>query len=154
MSEEFTPRTVEAGRPIEESRAISKGERPDVPGLPGASKEAPIEEKPLALLEKPHLIEVMGLEDLYEKDINYTKRKVEVIDTWLKTMIKEREWKANVKSYVDLLAEVKEKLGISENELPLTVLNRLFDILDKALDNKKLSKELGLKLIPTFSGFE
>jgi len=148
--EQYQPKTIE---PVVEEGVEPKPERIEVEGLPGTTKEFPIEEKPLAILKEAYIIEALGLQTHFEKDVDNTRSKVAVIDYFINQTIKKRGWKPNVKSYQDVLNEVLEKLNIHENELPLVKLNRIFDILEKVVEDEKLKKKIGLDIIPTFSGF-
>ena len=148
---EYQPKRIIA-EPIEFEPEISKPreQMPEVPGKPGVSLEMSLEEKPLALFKEPYLIQHLNLDKkIITPDF---EKKINIIDLWLKNEIGARDYKPNVKSYIDILEEVKGKLGIANNVMPFSQVMRLFDIIEKSWEDKKLEKKLGFKIIPTFSG--
>lgn len=158
MNDESTIKPQPTSEEINQSSEVKAERRRDrtnvPPGLPGVPAEIPIEERPLSLCDKPYLIDELGIKNLLLKlNPSHLDKKIDIIDAYIKNEITQRKWKPNIKSYVKVFSEIKEKLGVSDDMTPLTQIEKIFDIIEKSWKDKKLQKKIGIKIIPTFSGF-
>lgn len=143
--QEYTP-DVTYAKPIPPDRGDTREQQP-VYGLPGTHKEIEItDDTPLAVIKKSYLADTVGLsKKIVNIDPDRLSQKLNIIDGWIRNEVTEREWNQTVKSYLDVFTELKEKLNISDNITPLSQIDKIFSVLEKAWDDKKLQKKLGIK---------
>jgi len=152
LSNEYKPNVIhpvyvpEGSETKENTETSRKKEYSDNSKREGITKELSVDEKPLSLIDKYIVIGELNAEKIVEMNIDNSAEKVKVIDTVIKMEIEKHGWKLNVKSYKEALQIIKNKLGITENETPLSQINKMHTILKIVLEGKLLEEKVGITL--------
>ena len=119
--EEYTPKIVE---PIsaEEIASQEKLRQADIrarkENKPVSSatetKELSTEDKPLALIGTPYLVDYYDLGNLYQDNIDGLKDKAQLVDAYLKTQVLEKNWQPTIKSYKKVLSELEKEYNLTD----------------------------------------
>ena len=113
--ENYTPRTADMGRPSGDSQRLTpKSETPDVQGLPGTTATIPSDRKPLSIFKEPYLIELLGLDSLYESNVDDIVPKIKLIDDWIKKKIETPELRSTKLALIPPVESVQENKAIPE----------------------------------------
>ena len=125
MPEEYTPNVHIPGE-VGAEPEVQRPRRDPIDPADSPQVDKDPETIPLALLGDPPIVSELELDELYNKDIDGIRKKVDYIDLIIKKIILEKDWKPNVKSYKDVLNEYFSKLGLGENDTSYTKLRKLY----------------------------
>jgi len=152
MDKTFKPRIIEAVQETPSVKAEAKPQRKQDTAR-FVTSEKVLDSKPLSLFVEPYLVELWGVKDLYVDNINGLQDKIKTIDEYIVGKIRASKMGETVGSYREVLKLIEEKLGISSNHPRFAKVDLIFEIVSKALKDKKLEKRLGIKIIHTFNAF-
>jgi hypothetical protein len=127
MSKEYQPKVISPSvEPAPESIPTRRKPSPSELVFTHPRQVSDTEARPLALIGDPYLVEELGIESFYEDNIDELKLKINKVDKFIKKMILKNEWKPIVKSYKDVLSELREKLNMSKNQTGLSQVNKFY----------------------------
>lgn len=93
---------------------------------------------------RPYIADMLASRFLYDQNI--TKKEMDTIDEYVNLEILRRGLNGRKESYKEVVDELSKKLKISKNSSPEEKVRKLATILEKAVEQLKIYKKLGLSL--------
>ena len=103
-------------------------------------------DRPLSLLELPHIIDLVGVKIEYEIDSGDVQEYVRSIDIWIRGEILKRGLQETISSYERIVKEINNKLDITDDDRSQTKLDKMYLYLKHQIDAHEL-----MELVKRFS---